>query len=347
MNKKKDWMQRAFDLAQLGAGKVAPNPLVGCVIVKENQIIGEGWHQQYGGPHAEVNAIHSIPKKLNPKNATAYVTLEPCSHFGKTPPCADLLIQHQIKKVVIANLDPNTLVAGNGIKKLEEAGIEVELGVLNDIGEKINRKFFTFHRKKRPYITVKYACSADGFISKENGEAVQFSNELSRKLVHKLRSEHQGILIGTRTANLDNPILTTRFWEGKSPTRFVLDPNDHLKKDLSILTDDLPCYVFTKTLNQTINNKHWIAIGNYLGAEFVKKVIEKCYELGIQSILVEGGSKTIQYFHEAQLIDELYQIESTIVLKKGIKAPDLPLQFTKTQQMGLDNCIKHTQISTY
>jgi diaminohydroxyphosphoribosylaminopyrimidine deaminase/5-amino-6-(5-phosphoribosylamino)uracil reductase len=347
MNKKKDWMQRAFDLAQLGAGKVAPNPLVGCVIVKENQIIGEGWHQHYGGPHAEVESLHSIPKELTAQGATVYVTLEPCSHFGKTPPCADLLIQHQIKKISISNLDPNNLVAGKGIKKLEAAGIEIEIGLLSDIGEKINRKFFTFHRKKRPYITVKYACSADNFISKKNGEAVQFSNVLSKKFVHKLRSEHQAILIGTNTAILDNPSLTTRFWHGESPIRIVLDPNEHLKKELTILTDDLPCLVFTKSFNQQINNKQWIAIGNYIGPEFIKIAIERCYELGIQSILVEGGSKTIQYFHEAKLIDELYRIEAKINLIEGIKAPDFHVQYTESKQIGLDNYIKHAQISAY
>lgn len=347
MNKKKDWMQRAFDLSQLGGGKVAPNPLVGCVIVKDNQIIGEGWHQQYGGPHAEVEAIHSIPKEIDAKGATVYVTLEPCSHFGKTPPCANLLIQHQIKKVVIANSDPNVLVGGKGIAKLEAAGIEVELGLLSDIGETINRKFFTFHRKKRPYITVKYACSVDNFISKENGEAVQFSNTLSRNFVHKLRAEHQAILIGSHTANLDNPSLTTRFWEGKSPIRIVLDPNEHINKDLKLLTDDLPSYVFTKSFNQQINNKHWIALGNHVGAEFIHKAIEKCYELGIQSILVEGGSKTIQYFYEAQLIDELFRIESTLTLNKGIEAPNFIVQYTDKLQMGLDNCIKHVQFKSY
>ena len=341
MNRKKDWMQRAFDLAQLGAGKVAPNPLVGCVIVKDNQIIGEGWHQQYGGPHAEVEAIQSIPKELNAKGSSVFVTLEPCSHFGKTPPCADLLIQNEVKKVYIANLDPNELVAGKGIKKLEDAGIEVEVGLLSTLGEEINRKFFTFHRKKRPYISVKYACSSDSFISKENGESVQFSNSLSRNFVHKLRAENQAILVGTNTANLDNPSLTTRYWEGKSPIRLVTDPNNHLREDIILIKDDLPTYIFTKHIEKKSNQKHWIALGDYTGSEFVKKVMEKCFDLGIQSILVEGGSTTITYFKDANLIDELYRIESSIILNSGIPAPNFPVNYSNTQQMGTDNWIKY------
>ncbi|MFM6937352.1 MAG: bifunctional diaminohydroxyphosphoribosylaminopyrimidine deaminase/5-amino-6-(5-phosphoribosylamino)uracil reductase RibD, partial [Aquirufa sp.] len=187
------WMQRALDLAQLGGGFVVPNPWVGCVVVRDNVLLGEGFHAQYGGPHAEVNAFRDIK---DARGATAYVSLEPCSHTGKTPPCADLLIKHQVSRVVVCNLDPNPLVGGQGIAKLKAAGIEVQVGILSDKGELINRRFFYFHRNRRPYITVKYATSADQFIAHPNGDAHQFSNPISQQLVHRLRAEHQAILVG-------------------------------------------------------------------------------------------------------------------------------------------------------
>lgn len=333
-------MQRAFDLALLGAGNVAPNPLVGCVIVKNDGIIGEGYHTSFGSPHAEVEAIRSISPDESAENATAYVTLEPCSHHGKTPPCADLLIDQKIKKVYIANLDPNPLVAGKGIQKLQDAGIEVETGLLSEVGEQMNEKFFTYHRKKRPFITVKFACSKDQFIAQKDGKAVQFSNELSKIFVHQLRAEHQGILIGVKTANADNPSLTTRHWPGKSPIRLIIDPNNRMNRDLQILKDEHPCFIFTRDYSHKESHKIWIAVGNFQGAEFIEKVMSKCFELGIQSILVEGGSQTIQYLLEAKLIDKIYKIESNLVLKEGILAPQLSIQFSREQQLGSDNWIK-------
>ena len=210
MTKDEIWMQRALDLALLGEGHVAPNPLVGCVIVRDNQVIGEGHHAQYGGAHAEVNAFQNLQQSA--KGATVYVSLEPCSHFGKTPPCADLLIREQVARVVICNLDPNPLVAGKGIERLSQAGIEVDTGILALQGAQINRHFFHFHEKGRPWITLKFAESADGFIARENGEPVTFSNEVSQQLVHKMRTQHQAILIGVNTANADNPKLDARFW---------------------------------------------------------------------------------------------------------------------------------------
>jgi diaminohydroxyphosphoribosylaminopyrimidine deaminase/5-amino-6-(5-phosphoribosylamino)uracil reductase len=340
MNKPSDWMQRAFDLALLGAGKVAPNPMVGCVIIKNESIIGEGWHKVFGGPHAEVEALASIPHELDAEGATAFVTLEPCSHFGKTPPCADLLIQHKIRKVYIANLDPNILVAGKGIQKLIDAGIEVELGLLGEIGEIQNQKFFTFHRKKRPFITVKYACSKDQYIAQKNGQPVHFSNDLSRAFVHKLRAEHQGILVGINTAINDNPILNTRYWPGKSPLRMVLDPNNRIDYSSQLIADTNPTILFTKSFENETNNKKWIALGDFSGTKFIEKVIEKCYELGIQSILVEGGTQTIEYFRDANLIDSIIQIESDMLLGDGIKAPNWRNKLDKIQQLGENNWIK-------
>jgi len=220
------WMQRAFDLALLGSGRVAPNPLVGCVIVKDERLLGEGYHQEFGGPHAEVNAIRNASESV--AGATAFVTLEPCSHVGKTPPCADLLIESGIKEVYVANLDPNPLVAGKGVEKLKAAGITCHIGVGAEKGEWINRHFFTYHRLKRPYITFKYACSADGFIAATNGSPVQLSNELSAIRVHQMRSEHQGIVVGVQTILTDDPSLTTRLVAGANPTRIVLDPSGRM-----------------------------------------------------------------------------------------------------------------------
>jgi diaminohydroxyphosphoribosylaminopyrimidine deaminase/5-amino-6-(5-phosphoribosylamino)uracil reductase len=344
MNKPMDWMQRAFDLALLGAGKVAPNPLVGCVIIKNNEIIGEGWHKSYGGPHAEVEAIRSITETYSAEGSTAFVTLEPCAHFGKTPPCADLLIQQKIKKVYISNLDPNVLVAGKGVQKLRDAGIEVEIGLLKELGERLNEHFFTFHRKRRPFITVKFASSKDQFIAKKDGQTFVFSNELSKKMVHKLRAEHQAILVGVNTANADNPQLNTRYWPGKSPIRLIIDPNNRVNKNLHLVTDDQASIFFTKNYSFELGSKKWIALGDINEEEFAQHVINKCFELGIQSILLEGGSKTIEHLIKAKLVDQIYHIESDINLLEGIKAPDLRFQYTSEKQIGKNNKWKFIRI---
>ncbi len=217
------FMRRALELAALGQGKVSPNPMVGCVIVHQNRIIGEGWHQQYGGPHAEVNAINSVRNKKLLPDSRLYVTLEPCSHYGKTPPCADLLLQHNVRDVVICNTDPNPLVKGAGIRKLLDAGCQVHLGLLEEEGLALNKGFFSFHSRQRPYIILKWAETADGFIGKQNKEPLWISDRISKKLVHKWRSEIQAIMVGTRTAEVDNPQLYTREWTGKNPVRITLD----------------------------------------------------------------------------------------------------------------------------
>ena len=211
------YMHRALELARNGAGKVSPNPMVGCVIVHNGTIIGEGWHQQFGGPHAEPNAIAAVNNQELLKDATLYVTLEPCAHFGKTPPCAHLIIEKQIPRVVVCNLDPNPLVAGKGIKLLKDAGIEVKTGILAQEGAFLNRRFFTYINHKRPFIILKWAETADGFVARENYDSKWISNALSRKLVHKWRTEEDAILVGKNTALYDNPQLTSRDWEGKNP----------------------------------------------------------------------------------------------------------------------------------
>jgi len=217
------FMQRALELAQLGVGRVSPNPRVGCVIVHNNKIIGEGWHQKFGEAHAEVNAINSAKDQSLLKESTVYVNLEPCSHFGKTPPCVDLLIKHRVKKVVIGNLDSNPKVHGKGIKKLKDAGIETLTGVLEKEGHELNKRFFTFIEEQRPYIILKWAQTTDEFIAQKNFESKWISNEFSRQLVHRWRSEEDAVLVGTHTASHDNPSLTVRDWTGRNPTRIVID----------------------------------------------------------------------------------------------------------------------------
>ncbi|MHA8075096.1 bifunctional diaminohydroxyphosphoribosylaminopyrimidine deaminase/5-amino-6-(5-phosphoribosylamino)uracil reductase RibD [Aquirufa sp. TARAVU-A1A] len=325
------WMQRALDLAQLGGGFVVPNPWVGCVIVRDNVLLGEGFHAQYGGPHAEVNAFKDIK---DARGATAYVSLEPCSHTGKTPPCADLLIKHQVSRVVVCNLDPNPLVGGQGVTKLEAAGIEVHAGLLAEKGELINRRFFYFHRNRRPYITVKYASSGDQFIAHPNGDAHLFSNPISQQLVHRLRAEHQAILVGVNTANADNPSLTTRVWPGNSPLRFVLDPQARMDEKLHLLQDEFPTYIFTHGVAKSEGNKHWIALG---AENYLQKFMGYCKEKAIQSILIEGGTKTIEAFIQEIDVQEIIHIESTEVLGSGIATPNVPFVDERTYQLGNDN----------
>jgi diaminohydroxyphosphoribosylaminopyrimidine deaminase/5-amino-6-(5-phosphoribosylamino)uracil reductase len=331
MTKDEIWMQRALDLALLGEGHVAPNPMVGCVIVRDNQVIGEGYHAHYGGAHAEVNAFQNLQQSA--KSATVYVSLEPCSHFGKTPPCADLLIREQVARVVICNLDPNPLVAGKGKQRLLQAGIEVETGVLAPHGALINRHFFHFHEKERPWITLKYAESADGFIARENGEPVAFSNEVSQQLVHKMRTQHQAILIGVNTANADNPKLDARFWPGKSPVRMVIDPNNRMQHALRLVTDNSPLLIFTRDFAMDKGNKHWIALGDNI----LQGIMHYCYAEGIQSILVEGGTYTLEAFYAAGLANDLVKIKSDVCLEKGIKSPFKTLSWELLEQVGADN----------
>ena len=312
MPNKEIWMQRAFDLALLGSGRVAPNPLVGCVIVKDDQIIGEGYHQQYGGPHAEVNAVANATTSV--EGATAYVTLEPCSHFGKTPPCADLLIQSGITTVFIANLDPNPLVAGKGVEKLKAAGITCHIGLGAETGEWLNRHFFTFHRQKRPYITFKYACSADGFIAAADSTPVQLSNELSAIRVHQMRAEHQGILVGVQTILTDNPSLTTRLVAGANPIRIVLDPTDRMPSTAKVQQDG--------------------------GETLVLRSSAEIAALSLQSILVEGGAKTMERLFADGLVDEIWKIRSPKSIKEGIPEPKLPVKWRAIDYLGDDTWFK-------
>jgi diaminohydroxyphosphoribosylaminopyrimidine deaminase/5-amino-6-(5-phosphoribosylamino)uracil reductase len=307
------YIKRCIELAKNGLGTTYPNPLVGSVIVYNNEIIGEGWHQKAGEPHAEVIAINSVKDKSLLSKSTIYVSLEPCSHFGKTPPCCDLIIAKKIPNVVIGTIDPFAKVAGNGVKRLLEAGKKVTVGILEDECNELNKRFFTFHNKKRPYIILKWAESQDGFIaplSKDKQEPVWLTNIFSRQLVHKWRSEEQAILVGTRTVIDDNPSLTTRDWAGNNPIRIVLDQNNRISKESHIFDNQAKTILLN---NETINFSNNIAqeIGDFLFNE------------GIQSVIIEGGSKTLQTFIDTNLWDEARVFKSKIILNQGTKAPKI------------------------
>ncbi len=327
------FMQRALELAQLGIGYVSPNPRVGCVIVHENKIIGEGWHWKFGEAHAEVNAINSVKDQSLLKESTLYVNLEPCSHFGKTPPCVDLLIKHNVKKVVIANTDTNPLVAGQGIRRLKEAGIEIVLNVLEKEAQELNKRFFTFIEKQRAYIILKWAQTADGFIAQKNFESKWISNEFSRQAVHRWRSEEDAVLVGTHTASHDNPSLTVRDWSGRNPIRIVIDRflrlNDHIqlfnKKEKTI------CYNVLKHEEQ--KNLLLVRIEEN---NFLQELVHDLFKKNIQSFIVEGGAKTLQLFIDANLWDEARVFTSPRSFGEGIKSPILKGKLFAQQQIESD-----------
>ena len=316
-------MLRALQLAEIGRGQVSPNPMVGCVIVHNDQIIGEGWHQKYGSWHAEVNAVNSVQDQSKLSESTVYVTLEPCSHFGKTPPCADLLVKHQVKKVIICNDDPNPLVAGKGIDKLRAAGIEVEQGLLAEKGRALNARFFTYVEKQRPYIILKWAETADGFIAGENYETIKISNALSHKLAHKWRSEEDAIMVGTNTARYDNPKLNAREWQGaKNPIRIVVDRQLQLLQSLNLFDNTQDTWVLNELTDKSEEKNTYIKTA--FGEQFIENVLQELYRRKIQSVYVEGGTALLQSFIEANLFDEIRVFRSPNQLYKGIGAPAMP-----------------------
>lgn len=313
-------MNRCFQLAEMARGKVSPNPLVGCVIVHDGVIIGEGYHREFGGPHAEVNAIREVRDTSLLNNATLYVNLEPCSHYGKTPPCADLIVSRGIPKVVIANTDPNPDVNGSGIRRLREHGIEVITGIEAAQGERLNRTFFKAMRQQLPYVTLKWAQSADGFMSRLNGSDLpkKISNAYSDRLVHKLRSENDGILIGTATAIADNPLLTNRLWTGKSPVRIVLGSPIELNNYR--LGMDPP-----ETLQMQPEDHNNL-----------KPVLHQLADRGIHALLAEGGSRVLTSFIQQGLWDEIMVIRSKEKWAGGIEAPALSMEPYRRETIGSD-----------
>lgn len=334
-------MRRALNLATLGRGHVSPNPIVGCVIVHDlgedatGRILGEGWHQQYGGPHAEVNAVRAVlpaDEALLPQS-TAYVTLEPCSHWGKTPPCADLLIQKQLGRVICCNDDPNPLVAGNGFQKLHDAGIEVITGLLADEGRLLNARFFTAIEQQRPYVILKWAETADGFMGGPGATPVPISGPLAGRLVHRWRSEEDAILVGTTTARHDNPRLNTRLWPGRSPVRVVLDRHLRLPKTLHLFDGTQPTLVYHRSgLDVPVASENV----SYAAADSLPDLFTDLHERRIQSVLVEGGAQVLGTFLDAGLWDEIRQFRSMQTLGQGVAAPTARGTLVSQEQVGTD-----------
>lgn len=330
VNQEEQYMRRCLDLAKRGEGKVSPNPMVGCVIVHEGKIIGEGWHQKFGEAHAEVNAINSVKEAWRLPYATLYVNLEPCAHFGKTPPCSDLIIDKKIPKVVIGCIDSFAAVAGKGAAKLRNAGVEVVTGVLKKESEMLNRRFFHFNELHKPYIVLKWAQTLDGFIARENGDSKWISAPQSRILVHRWRSEEAAILVGPGTAVADNPSLTVRDWFGTNPIRFVLDPRRALPEQLNLFHMPNPAHRIT--LNPQ-NEDDWV-INN--PENWVADFETQCYKQGIQSVLVEGGAGVLESFLTTGSWDEARVFTAPEVFKSGLRAPFISASSFKQFQIGPD-----------
>jgi diaminohydroxyphosphoribosylaminopyrimidine deaminase/5-amino-6-(5-phosphoribosylamino)uracil reductase len=337
-------MQRCLQLAQQGLGSVAPNPLVGSVIVYDGKIIGEGYHEQYGKAHAEVKAINSVINKELLKTSTLYVNLEPCSHHGKTPPCANLIIEKQIPRVVIANTDPNPLVAGKGIQKLRDAGIEVTTDILKAEGLELNKRFFTFHTRHQPYIILKWAQSSDGFITKTNDKQNWITGEQSKKLVHRWRSEEQAIMVGYKTALVDNPKLNNRYFEThKQPIRIVIDRDLYLPSTLHLFDQSIKTIVFNAVSGKQEENIFYVKI------DFENLPIAIChvlYKLNIQSVIIEGGAKTLQAFINENLWDEARIFTGSVKFETGIYAPIIDGSVISNDKIGDDSLIIFRNPST-
>lgn len=320
-------MRRCLQLAAAGKGRVAPNPMVGCVITRGGRIIGEGYHRMYGREHAEVNALNSVGDKSLIKGSTVYVSLEPCAHYGHTPPCALRLAQEKVGRVVICNDDPNPLVAGKGIEILREAGIEVETGVLADEGRMLNRRFFTYFEKHRPYIILKWAQSSDGFIDGEGERPIVISNPVTKALVHKLRAEESAILVGARTAIKDNPKLRTRRWSGPDPVRIAIDRTLRIPASHHLYDGSAPTIIY----NEIEDSEPRVRLD--FSRPVLPQICDDLYARKLQSLIVEGGRETLQAFIDQALWDEAHIEISPIKIAAGTPAPDLQIpQFGGRQE---------------
>ncbi|WP_194768546.1 bifunctional diaminohydroxyphosphoribosylaminopyrimidine deaminase/5-amino-6-(5-phosphoribosylamino)uracil reductase RibD [Tamlana sp. I1] len=351
MNTQEHYIKRCLEIAKNGLGTTRPNPTVGAVIVHNNKIIGEGFTSDFGGNHAEVNAINSVTNRDLLKEATIYVTLEPCSHYGKTPPCSDLIIKHQIPNVVIGCIDDNEKVAGKGIAKLKNAGCNVTVGVLEEACKNHHKRFFTFHNKKRPYIILKWAETENGYLSpeeKDEQKPVWITNSYSRQLVHKWRTEEQAILVGTNTVLEDNPSLTARDWIGKNPIRIVLDRNKKLSKNFMVFDESGETIVIsertgderqetdekrqkTRDWRREIEDGRPMTEDRGLKTEYInwelktaiaKQICDIAFQKNINSIIIEGGAKTLQTFIDENLWDEARVFTGQVSFKTGTKAPE-------------------------
>jgi diaminohydroxyphosphoribosylaminopyrimidine deaminase / 5-amino-6-(5-phosphoribosylamino)uracil reductase len=332
------YMHRCIELAKLGAGNVAPNPMVGSVLVYDDRIIGEGYHKQYGEAHAEVNCIARVKPQDEHliSESTLYVSLEPCAHYGKTPPCADLIISKSIPKVVVGCRDPFEEVNGKGIEKLQRAGVEVVVNVLESECKELNKRFFTFHTKRRPYIVLKWAQSKNQRIANADFSRVLISNEISNRLVHRWRTEEAAIMVGTNTALHDDPALNNRNWIGRNPVRLVVDMNLRLPNTLKVFDQTQPTIIFNATKSEKHENLHYVKLDSE--ASLVKQLMKHCYDLKLQSILIEGGNKLAQSFINENCWDEARVIENpTLIIDNGLRAPALSHQhLIKTQSVLAD-----------
>ena len=325
------YMQRCIQLAKLGSSKVQPNPLVGCVIVHHDRIVGEGYHAEYGGPHAEVNAFASLDPEVPVEECTVYVNLEPCSHHGKTPPCADLIVEKQPALVVVGMLDPNPMVAGSGVRRITEAGIDIEVGILEEENKELNTVFTTFHVKRRPYITLKWAQTSDGFMGRLPGDpsSKKISHPALDSYVHQLRAQHAGILVGAHTANTDDPLLNVRHWEGDDPIKIVLSRTGQVRNDLKLFKNP-SSLVFTEERGRIIEGADVVCTPCDLA-----HVLSVLHSRNIASVLVEGGSEVLAEFIQSDLWDKAVVIVSDTTWESGVEAPVI-LQDPTTVEIRTD-----------
>ena len=316
----KKYMFRALQLAQQGGGHASPNPMVGAVVVHEGIIIGEGFHRCCGKAHAEVNAIASVQDQMVLPESTIYVTLEPCSHYGKTPPCANLLIERGIKRVVVGTLDPFEKVSGRGVAMLREAGIEVEVGVLESECRELNKRFFTAHTTGMPWVLLKWAQSSDGFIADNKGR-VLFSTPMTQALMHRERSMVDAIVVGARTVKIDNPSLTTRYWSGNSPLRVVLDRNLSIPSDCNVLNDGGKTLIYNEKKEEIKGAVEWAKLDTTEPETWLRDL----YRRGVTSVMVEGGANVLQQLIDSGIWNEIRIETAPVTLGGGIKAPQVDM----------------------
>lgn len=333
------YMARCIQLAKLGMGNVAPNPMVGAVIVHEQKIIGEGYHKKYGEAHAEVNAIQAVIDQSLLSQSTIYVSLEPCSHHGKTPPCADLLVEKKFKRVVIGCRDANSNVDGKGIQRLRNAGIESTVGILEDECRNVNKRFFTWHEKKRPFVILKWAQTKNGLIDSgiQNDKVNWVSVPEVQTIVHTWRSQNQAILVGRKTIENDNPTLTVRVVKGTNPIRVILDSNLQLPQHRKIFNEDAETIIINKQISKSTNNVHFIKIDEMN----VNTILDALYNFGIQSVLIEGGRATLQSFIDSKIWDEARVIFGQKTFRQGTKAPTIDRAPSSVEQFFGDTIVTY------
>jgi len=335
MQNEEFFLNKCIKIARLRIGNVSPNPMVGSVIVYNKEIIGEGHHEKYGSHHAEVNAINSVKNKSLLSKSTLYVNLEPCSHFGKTPPCSDLIIKYKIPKVVIGCTDTYSEVNGNGIEKMRNAGIDVIVGIMEKESKELNKRFFTFHEKKRPYIILKWAKSKDGFIApKDQKEPFWMTLKESKKLVHKWRSEEDSILIGRITAEKDNPSLTVREIEGENPIRIVIDKDLKLSENLNLFNSEAETIIFNEIKSDNKSDNNYIKIDFN---DMIINILIELYKQNIQSLIIEGGTTTIQSFIDKNMWDEARVFKTDMNIENGLKSPIINGKTSSETQIDTDS----------